>query len=253
MHGIHSSYIALFVVFCSIIYHYWQQGTLLTNKDTMTTPKWQFAAQRGFFSHDDDPESWEFRATTRPSLGLLERQYPSDDDFWARESRGTDQSSSQIQWRRFRHYIQSLNTEDPEHKQYKLFYIIRHGQGVHNVKETEVGREEWNVSRSSAVPRIELTTAPAPLGQTPRRRYDNMARRRAHIQRGTASRSHIVYLVQWWNTASALDLLEPSAPMLTYHETCLCTRNRNPYYQGKAQGTTRGAYVRSTKQSVLDR
>jgi hypothetical protein len=44
-------------------------------------PKWLFTAQRGFFSHHDEPKSWNFRATTRPSLGFLERRFSSDDDF----------------------------------------------------------------------------------------------------------------------------------------------------------------------------
>jgi hypothetical protein len=30
--------------------------------------------------------------------------------------------------------------------QYKLLYLIRHGEGLHNVKEREVGRAEWDVS-----------------------------------------------------------------------------------------------------------
>jgi broad specificity phosphatase PhoE len=37
-----------------------------------------------------------------------------------------------------------MNKNDPEHRRYKIFYAIRHGQGIHNVKEKEVGREEWD-------------------------------------------------------------------------------------------------------------
>ncbi|KAH8730910.1 histidine phosphatase superfamily [Phaeosphaeriaceae sp. PMI808] len=106
----------------------------------MTDSKWVFTAQRGYFSHDDDPESWDFRATTRPSLGLLDRSYPTDDN--SDNGRGT-QDPNNTQWNRFIRYLTHLNQTDPENKQYKLFYIVRHGQGVHNVKEKEVGREEW--------------------------------------------------------------------------------------------------------------
>jgi hypothetical protein len=119
----------------------------------MSKPQWEFAAQRGFFSHDDDSERWDFRATTRLSLGLLERKYPTDDSFWARELGKPCENLSQTQWRRFRHYVETLNVEDPEdkrykrYKRYKLFYIIRHGLGVHNAKKTQVGREAWSVSR----------------------------------------------------------------------------------------------------------
>lgn len=128
-----------------------QQRLRTTNTVIMPEPKWQFSAQRGFFTHDNDIADWTFRATTQPSLGLVDRPYPTDE-----ESNGgtTRDSSSRAQWSRFRTYIKSLNSEDPENKQYKLFYIVRHGQGVHNVKETEVGRDEWNVrlgSTSSAM------------------------------------------------------------------------------------------------------
>jgi hypothetical protein len=113
-----------------------------TIEPAMSQSKRRFAAQRGFFSHDSDPESWEFRARTLPSLGLLEGLYPTDDASTQSESR---EKLAHTQWSRFKHYIEVLNKGDPVKKQYKLFYIVRHGQGLHNVKETEVGREEWNV------------------------------------------------------------------------------------------------------------
>jgi broad specificity phosphatase PhoE len=109
-------------------------------RTTMTKARqptnWTFTAQKGYFSHDDDPESWEFRATTRPYLGLLVREYPTDAGF--------DPKREKTQWQRFEHYIRDLNDQDPSVKRYKMLYVVRHGQGVHNVKESEVGREEWN-------------------------------------------------------------------------------------------------------------
>jgi hypothetical protein len=103
----------------------------------MSEPKWMHTAQRGFFSHDEDPESWDFRATTQPNLGLIPRAYPTDNDF--------DPSGERSAWERFEHYLRYLNLESPTNRCYKLFYLVRHGEGVHNVKEKEVGREEWNV------------------------------------------------------------------------------------------------------------
>ena len=128
----------------AIIYRYWLQRAPATNE--MPDLGWHFEAQRGFFSHDQDPESWEFRATTLPGLGLLERTYTTDKDTFAEEDLTREDGTSTTQWNSFLHYIQHLNQEDPANKRYKLFYIVRHGQGLHNVKETEVGREEWNVS-----------------------------------------------------------------------------------------------------------
>lgn len=49
-------------------------------------------------------------------------------------------------WQRFMRHVQHLNKEDLDNKQYKMFYVVRHGQGLHDVKKEEVGRDEWNVS-----------------------------------------------------------------------------------------------------------
>ncbi|OAK96170.1 phosphoglycerate mutase-like protein [Phaeosphaeriaceae sp. SRC1lsM3a] len=105
----------------------------------MPNGNWRFTAQRGYFSHDSDPASWEFRARTLPSLGLVEKLYPTDDAKVERSS----EELARTQWSRFLHYVDFLNTVDSQ-KFYKVFYVVRHGQGLHNVKETEVGREEWN-------------------------------------------------------------------------------------------------------------
>ncbi|KAF9700723.1 hypothetical protein EKO04_001314 [Ascochyta lentis] len=102
------------------------------------TPKRNYRAQHGYFSHDDDPESWEFRATTRVSLGLLDRSYPTDDVLSNAHSQ-----DKLTQWQRFRQYLRHLNAID-EDKRYKLLYLVRHGEGLHNVKEKEVGRAEWD-------------------------------------------------------------------------------------------------------------
>lgn len=96
---------------------------------------WTFKAQRGFFSHDEDTESGDTQATTQPQLGLIKREYPTDAEY--------DPNREKTQWERFKFYLTQLNQEDPEHKIYKLLFVIRHGQGVHNVKEEEIGREEW--------------------------------------------------------------------------------------------------------------
>jgi hypothetical protein len=69
-------------------------------------------SQQGYFSHDSDPESWDFRATTRPSLGLQERDYPTDGD--------QKRIFEPTQWSRFMHHVQKLNEEDPQNKRYKI-------------------------------------------------------------------------------------------------------------------------------------
>jgi hypothetical protein len=145
----------------AVIYHCWLQTKPVIKN--MPDPEWHFEAQHGFFSHDDDPESWDFRATTLPSLGLLERSYPFNDN------NQTSPHGTSTQWNRFLSYIQYLNEKDPVHKRYKLLYIVCHGQGLHNVKEHEVGREEWNL-KLLFVPVVCFGTKifSAPLGQAVR-------------------------------------------------------------------------------------
>ncbi|KAL6712164.1 putative phosphoglycerate mutase pmu1 [Coniothyrium glycines] len=103
---------------------------------TTALPKWRFESQRGYFSHDDDIESWDFRATTRPKLGIIDRWYPTDAEF--------DPDHRKSEWQRLQEYVKSLNAQDPESKRWKVFYLVRHGEGIHNVKEKEYGREEWD-------------------------------------------------------------------------------------------------------------
>ncbi|KAH3949708.1 hypothetical protein HBH53_085690 [Parastagonospora nodorum] len=109
----------------------------------MSDSSWHFEAQRGFFSHDNDPETWKFRAFTQPSLGLLGRSYPTDDEYWAKQG-GSPGDPAHSKWPRFQHYLTYLNAKNSGQEKYKMLYIVRHGQGVHNVVEEEVGRDEWN-------------------------------------------------------------------------------------------------------------
>lgn len=130
------SLLSLAITICIIVF-----GALHSSTSEMT-PQRSYTAQRGFFSHDDDPESWEFRATTRVNLGLLDRPYETDPVLMV------DNAPLELdttQWQRFAQHLRYLN-KNTENKQYKLLYLVRHGEGLHNVKEKEIGRAEWNVS-----------------------------------------------------------------------------------------------------------
>ncbi|KAF2437956.1 phosphoglycerate mutase-like protein [Karstenula rhodostoma CBS 690.94] len=101
----------------------------------MPSQRWVFKAQHGFFTHDSDPESWDFRATTLPFLGISPRQYTTDPAF--------DPSGEKTQWQRLEHFVRAMNAANPAQQRWRIIYLIRHGEGVHNVKEKEVGRAEW--------------------------------------------------------------------------------------------------------------
>ena len=78
--------------------------------------------------------------TTLPGLGLIDREYETDQDF--------DPQREKTQWQRFTHFIDHLNKRDAGKAMYKLIYATRHGQGYHNAKETEVGTAAWEASFS---------------------------------------------------------------------------------------------------------
>lgn len=71
-----------------------------------------------------------------PALGLLDRTYDTVEDL----------SVPLTQWQRFERLIEHLNRKSVNTTQHKVIFVARHGEGVHNVKEKEVGRHEWEVS-----------------------------------------------------------------------------------------------------------
>ena len=70
-------------------------------------------------------------------FGLINRTYDTD---------GPDGSQHKTQWQRFGDYVSTLNRESGRHVQYKVLYMGRHGEGVHNVAEAYYGTPAWNVS-----------------------------------------------------------------------------------------------------------
>jgi len=51
---------------------------------------------------------------------------------------------SPSRWRTFQRAIEQLNDDADAHTEYKVFYLARHGEGVHNVGERVHGSSEWN-------------------------------------------------------------------------------------------------------------
>jgi hypothetical protein len=109
--------------------------------------KWRFEAQPGFFKDyaAEQASGAAQKATTEPGLGLLHRQYPSDDAATAASS-GSDERD----WPRFAAYVRWLNQNSPPTTQYKVLYLTRHGIGFHNLKHVELGDEAWEVGRAES-------------------------------------------------------------------------------------------------------
>lgn len=90
----------------------------------------------GFFLQDDpatDPATFDYTTT---NFGLINRSYPTDDQF--------DSYENKTQWQRFEHYVSSLNRNADEDTQYKVLFMARHGEGYHNAAESYYGTPAWN-------------------------------------------------------------------------------------------------------------
>jgi len=70
-------------------------------------------------------------------FGLDKRAYDTDPAF--------DPSNKKTQWQRLAHKISSLNQASEANVFYKLLYLARHGEGVHNVASKLYGIPAWNV------------------------------------------------------------------------------------------------------------
>ncbi|PKS13288.1 hypothetical protein jhhlp_000059 [Lomentospora prolificans] len=75
------------------------------------------------------------KITTQPDLAILERAYETD---------APGDAENLTQWQRLAKYVDGLNRTAPEGTSYKLLYLTRHGQGVHNVMHEKVGTEAWD-------------------------------------------------------------------------------------------------------------
>lgn len=70
------------------------------------------------------------------NLGIVHRRCSTDDEG--------DSCTQQTQWSRFAGYLRHLN-QRAQGPRFKVFFAGRHGEAVHNAKEGEVGRPEWQV------------------------------------------------------------------------------------------------------------
>lgn len=71
-------------------------------------------------------------------FGLINRAYDTDDEY--------DPNYRKTQWQRFQHQVFRLNQQSGRNVQYKVLYMGRHGEGLHNVAESFYGTPAWDVS-----------------------------------------------------------------------------------------------------------
>ncbi|KAA8571632.1 hypothetical protein EYC84_001626 [Monilinia fructicola] len=90
----------------------------------------------GYFLQDDQNTDSETFNYTTTNFGLKNRTYDTDPEF--------DPERRKTQWERFENHVVKLNSQTPDNVRYKVLYLGRHGEGYHNIKETEVGKEAWD-------------------------------------------------------------------------------------------------------------
>jgi len=70
------------------------------------------------------------------NFGLIPRSYDSDSSL--------PSASTSSAWQRFTHHLTTLNDASPATTSYRLLFLARHGQGIHNVAESYYGEQAWN-------------------------------------------------------------------------------------------------------------
>ncbi|CAG8000513.1 unnamed protein product [Penicillium olsonii] len=86
----------------------------------------------GYFKQDDpsiDPKTFDY---VKENFGLIDRQYTEDQIA----------SSEDSQWQRFQKHVDHLNSVDGP--RFKVLFLGRHGEGVHNVAESRYGTKLWD-------------------------------------------------------------------------------------------------------------
>ncbi|KAL4920896.1 histidine phosphatase superfamily [Aspergillus aurantiobrunneus] len=107
---------------------------------TMDQPfHFHFSTVTGIFLQDEDstdPANFDYVSS---NFGLIDRPYPSDPS-----DANQEQTKTKTQWERLATYIASLNRSSADGTSYKLLFLGRHGQGVHNVAESRYGTAMWD-------------------------------------------------------------------------------------------------------------
>lgn len=81
-------------------------------------------------------------------LAFAENKYLTGFNFQSTSNFGLivrDGSSIQAQWQKFIQDVEELNSLGGGTVRYKVLFLGRHGEGVHNVAEKRYGTKAWDV------------------------------------------------------------------------------------------------------------
>ncbi|KAJ5235238.1 uncharacterized protein N7469_004406 [Penicillium citrinum] len=97
-----------------------------------------FSTVQGYFLQDDpstDPNTFDY---AKSNFGLVDQLYGSE----------IKESADESQWQKFDKEIQRLNSQAEPSTKYKVLFLGRHGEGVHNVAERRYGTKAWDCLQS---------------------------------------------------------------------------------------------------------
>ncbi|KAB8233055.1 histidine phosphatase superfamily [Aspergillus alliaceus] len=106
----------------------------MTSKSIPSDFHFKFSTVTGYFLQDEpdtDPENFDYVTS---NFGLIPRNYDTE----------LDPEGHKTQWERFEHHLNRLNRDSSPDTQFKLLFLGRHGEGVHNVAERKYGTELWD-------------------------------------------------------------------------------------------------------------
>jgi len=111
---------------------------MVLSDDQLGSSPIKYTIVTGFFLQDEsstDPSIFDYEYTAT-NFGLINQTYDTDKDY--------DPDHEKTQWQRFEHHVSILNQESNSDVQYKLLYMGRHGEAVHNVAENFYGTAAWD-------------------------------------------------------------------------------------------------------------
>ncbi|CBF77060.1 hypothetical protein AN4653.2 [Aspergillus nidulans FGSC A4] len=111
---------------------------MTANLNSTTESHFHFSTVTGIFLQDEEstnPDNFNYASS---NFGLINRRYPSDSDS------SSSDAEPETQWPRLATYITYLNATASQGTVYKLLFLGRHGQGVHNVAESRYGTPLWD-------------------------------------------------------------------------------------------------------------
>ena len=88
----------------------------------------------GIFIQSDPNADADTVHAMQANFGLIDRRYPSDNP-----------KENWMQWERLYGYVQHLNKAHRGEAEFKVLFIARHGEGVHNTIEDRYGKAAWHV------------------------------------------------------------------------------------------------------------